>query len=503
MGIIKLSLKNKNNLKEDEYRSSRIKKLEELKDAGVEPYPSKFIKTNSTNELQEKYKDLSDGEEIQDIVKIAGRIKSIRNSGMFIDLYDPNGKIQVFSHEEKVSLNAKAVLKNLDVGDFIGVEGNIRRTKRGELTVNSKDIVILSKSLRPLPEKYHGLSDIELKYRYRHLDLIMNSDSCDVLKKRSLIISEIRRFLIDQGFLEVETPMLHPIPGGAAARPFITHHNALDMKLYLRIAPELYLKRLIIGGISEKVFEINRTFRNEGISTTHNPEFTLMEIYQAYADYKDMMSLVESIVTSTAKKIIGSLKVNYAGNEIDLTPPWPCESMINLIKKYTGVDFLELTDLNASKEAALKIGVDVQSALSWGKVVEDVFEKKVQINLVQPIHVKDYPLDISPLAKVRSDNDLLTERFETFVNCDEIANAFSELTDPIDQKNRFIKQASQRVAGNEDAHRMDEDFIVALEQGMPPTGGLGIGIDRLVMLLTDSQNIRDVILFPTLRKKNG
>lgn len=487
---------------ENIFRDTRIGKAQEIRDAGIDPYPYHFEKTHNIDDLQKRYDHLETGEETQNQVRVAGRIRSMRNNGMFIDLRDASGKIQIFSHKDHLSETQLQFLKLLDIGDFIGVTGIIRRTPRGELTINAQHIELLCKALLPLPEKYHGLSDVETRYRQRYLDLIMNEESRETLRKRSQIIAAIRRFLLDRDFLEVETPMLQSIPGGAAARPFVTHHNALDMDLYLRIAPELYLKRLIIGGLSERVFEINRNFRNEGISTRHNPEFTMLELYQAYADYNDMMTLTEELVSYAAEQVLGSKKVMFNGREIDFTSPWPRKSMVDLVKEETGVDFLEITAPKVAREAAKKLGVAVKDTDNWGKVVEAVFGEKVEPQLLQPTHVTNFPLDISPLAKVHRDNPLLTERFETFVNAWEIANAFSELTDPLDQRARFEAQVKERESGDDEAQRMDHDFLTALEYGMPPAGGLGIGIDRLIMLLTDSPSIRDVIAFPTLRRKN-
>ncbi|MBU6475367.1 MAG: lysine--tRNA ligase [Alphaproteobacteria bacterium] len=478
---------------------AKIENMKQLQARGVTPYPYHFEVTHHAAGLQEKYKDIANGTETSDRVTVAGRMMSNRNSGMFIDLKDVSGKIQIFSHKDHLSPETLEHLGYFDIGDIIGVTGLVRRTPRGELTINAEKITLLTKSIRPLPEKYHGLHDVELKYRKRYVDLIMNDESRATFKKRSQIISFIRQALADENFMEVETPMLHPIAGGANAKPFLTHHNALDMQLYLRIAPELYLKRLVVGGF-ERVFEINRCFRNEGISVKHNPEFTSVEIYQAYADYNDMMSLTERLIVGAVKATHnGETKVKYGDNEIDFKAPWPRKSMTGLVKDKTGVDFMEITDAAKAAAAAEKLGVSVKPGSNWGEVVESVFGEKVEETLIQPIHVTDMPKDISPLAKVHRDNDILTERFETYVNAWEVANAFSELNSPFDQLDRFKKQVEAREAGNEEAQMLDEDFVEALEYGLPPTGGLGIGIDRLVMLLTDSASIRDVIAFPTLR----
>lgn len=483
------------------YRDTRLQKTEELRSMGVNPYPYKFNKTHDAAELQKKYEGLETGQETQDEVRVAGRVMSIRNSGMFIDLLDTTGRIQIFSHKDNLNESQQAVIKLLDLGDIIGVSGLVRRTPRGELTINASDVQVLCKSLQTLPEKYHGLHDVEMRYRQRYVDLIMNEDTRLTLRNRFKIIQALREFLLKQGFLEVETPMLHVIPGGAAAKPFETHHNALDMELFLRIAPELFLKRLVVGGLAERVFEINRSFRNEGISTRHNPEFTMMELYQAYADYNDMMDLTEAIFEYVAQTVFGATTFNFEGKEISFKRPWVRKSMTDLVKEHTGVDFLGIHDLSEAQKAAKGLGVDIKDANSWGKVVLAVFEDKVEHTLVQPTHVIDLPLDISPLAKVHREDPRLTERFESFINAWEVANAFSELTDPVDQRARLEAQVADREAGDEEAHYLDEDFINALEYGLPPTGGLGIGIDRMAMLMTDSASIRDVIAFPTMRKK--
>lgn len=483
-------------------RQARIDKLDAWQKLGHNPYPYHYEKSHRNAALQEQYQGLENGVETEDVVSVAGRVMALRNSGMFIDLQDDTGKIQVFSHKENLSPELLEALKLVDIGDIIGAKGTIRRTPRGELSVKCTSFQILSKSILPLPEKYHGLTDIETRYRQRYLDLIMNPESRDTLVKRSRIISEIRKLLLDKGFLEVETPMLQTIAGGAAAKPFITHHNTLDIDMYLRIAPELFLKRLIVGGISERVFELNRNFRNEGISPRHNPEFTMMELYQAYADYNDMMDLTEEIVTTVAQTVLGTTQINFQGTEINLAGPWPRKSMIQCVLEETGIDFSTIQTDEEARAAAKKLHVEVEEYESWGYVLEKVFEVKVEHKLIQPIHITDYPREISPLAKAHRDNPRLVERFETRVNGWEIANAFSELSDPLDQRQRFESQMAQRESGYDEAHQMDEDYITALEYGMPPCGGLGIGIDRLIMILTDSPNIRDVIAFPTLKPKS-
>ncbi len=498
----------------EQIRQTRIQKLTDLADRGINPYPYKFDKDIYAADLQEKYKNLDAGVETEDRYSVAGRVMAIRNTGMFIDLMDPTGKIQIFSHKENLSEDDMKTLKTLDIGDIAGFTGTVRRTPRGELSIKAQSLKLLSKALLPLPNKqiskekmeelshFHGLSDVELKYRQRYVDLIVNEDSRDTFKKRSLIIQKIREFLAQKGYMEVETPILQTMASGANARPFNTHHNALEMDLTLRIALELYLKRLIVGGVSERVYEIGKCFRNEGIDTRHNPEFTMIELYQAYADYNDMMELTENMVAYVAKEVLGTLKIQYGENEIDLTPPWDRKTMLGAIKDATGVDFMEIYTPEHAVQTARSLNVQVEDNMNWGQVVEAVFEEKVEPGLIQPCHIIDYPREISPLAKVHRDNDRLTERFETRVNGWEIANAFSELTDPIDQRMRFEAQAQAKALGDEEAMEIDEDFINALEYGMPPTGGMGMGIDRLVMLLTNSPSIRDVIAFPTMRNKD-
>lgn len=481
-------------------RQGRIQKLTDLADKGINPYPYSYNKNANAQDLQEKYKDLAVGEETEDYYSVAGRIMAMRNSGMFIDLMDASGKIQVFCHKENMDEEAVKTLKLIDIGDIVGFYGSIRRTPRGELSIKVKNYKLLSKALLSLPEKFHGLTDVETRYRQRYVDLIVNEESRNTLRKRSLIVQKIREYLTKQGFLEVETPMLHPQAGGATAKPFITHHNSLDMDMVLRIAPELYLKRLMVGGLSEKIFEINRSFRNEGLSPKHNPEFTMIELYQAYVDYNEMMALAENMVSSIAQDVLGTMKIKFGDREIDLTPPWDRKTMLGAIKEYTGIDFNTYYTAQEAAEQAKKMNIEVEETDNWGQILDKIFEEKVEPHLIQPIHIIDYPRDISPLAKVHRDNDRLTERFETRINGWEICNAFSELTDPLDQRNRFEKQAKAKALGDEEACDIDEDFINALEYGMPPTGGMGMGIDRLVMLLTDSQTIREVIAFPTMRK---
>lgn len=487
---------------QESIRNIRLQKLTEFADKGINPYPYTFDRSASAASLQEKYKDLQAGEETDDHYSVAGRIMAMRNTGMFMDLVDSTGKIQVFCHKEYMNEGQIKDLKLLDVGDIIGVHGTIRRTPRGELSIKARDFKILSKSLLPLPEKFHGLTDVETRYRQRYLDMIVNKDVRDTFKKRSEIIQFIRSYLTAQGFLEVETPMLQTMSGGASARPFETFHNALDMPMFMRIAPELHLKRLMVGGVSEKIFELNRNFRNEGIDTRHNPEFTMLELYQAYVDYNEMMILTENMVSEAALKILGTTKITFQGKEIDLTPPWDRMTMLGAIKKFTGVDFSEMYDMNEIASEAKKLGIETEENDNWGKVLDKIFEEKVEPHLIQPVHIMDYPREISPLAKIHRDNPRLVERFETRINGWEISNAFSELTDPIDQRGRFEAQARAKALGDEEACGIDEDYITALEYGLAPCGGLGIGIDRLIMILTDSPTIRDVIAFPTMRPRD-
>ena len=486
---------------EDPLRAARLAKLEGLRELGIDPYPYAFARTDEASEIDRRYAGLAAGAETGEQVRVAGRIRAIRNSGMFIDLHDPSGKIQIFCHRDHLDPQNLAAVRLLDIGDLIGVEGLVRRTPRGELTVNATAVSVLAKTLRPLPEKYHGLADVELRYRQRYLDLIMNPESRDTLRRRSRIVAALRNHLVTRGYLEVETPMLHSIPGGASAKPFVTHHNALDIDLYLRIAPELHLKRLVVGGLADKVFEINRCFRNEGLSPRHNPEFTSLELYEAYVDYHAMMELAEELITVAAETVLGTLRIGYAGTEIDLSPPWPRRSMAELVEEATGVDFLTFDTGEDARHAASTLGVALTGGENWGQVLEAVFGARVEDRLIAPTHVIGFPRDISPLAKADRNDPRLAERFETYIYGWEVANAFSELTDPQDQRARFEAQMRARAAGDEEAQLLDEDYVTALEYGLPPCGGLGIGIDRLVMLLTDSPSIRDVIAFPTLRPR--
>lgn len=482
-------------------REAREQKLEALRKRGIEPYPHKFQRSHQAQELQDKYAALENGVETTDEVAVAGRIMAMRNNGLFIDIQDASGKIQVFCHKESMDADELSKLDLYDIGDIIGAHGTIRRTPRGELSVRAKDTVILCKTLLPLPEKYHGLTDIEQRYRQRYLDLIMNEESRETLRKRSKIVSFIRRHMESLGAIEVETPIFNAILGGANARPFTTHHNALDADFYLRIATELPLKRLIVGGLSDSVFEIGRLFRNEGISIKHNPEFTTIESYHSYMDYFDIMDITEDLIRKACMEVNGTMEVQMGDNLIDFSKPFARRSMIDLVKDATGVDFMQFDNAISARTFAASLGVKTEPYASWGDVVAAVFDEKVEHTLIQPTHVTETPMDISPLAKVHRDNPRLVERFETYINGWEIVNAFSELNDPKIQLARFEEQVASKEAGNEEAQMLDDDFVTALEYGMPPTGGWGMGIDRLTMLLTGSHNIRDVIAFPTLKPK--
>lgn len=481
----------------------RRQKLEALKEAGIEPYPTKYDRTHLASELQDQYKDIEPGTDLEDVVRVAGRIMARRGQGKlaFVDLVDASGKIQLAMSLDKLGEASMTNLDLLDRGDIIGVEGTVRRTKRGELSVAANSWTFLSKCLKPLPDKWDGLADVEMRYRQRYLDLIVNPDVKDAFMKRALAIRTIRRILDGQGFMEVETPMLQAIPGGAAARPFNTYHNTLEMPLHLRISPELYLKRLVVGGF-EKVYDLNKNFRNEGISTRHNPEFTMVEMYQAYGDYHTMMNLAEELVTGVLMETVGSLQVPYQGTTLDFTRPWRRATMAELVNEKLNVK-VEQMDVAALKALAEQVHAKMPHQLTHGHLVNEIFEATCEDALIQPTFVIDHPVEISPLAKRKPQNPALTERFEIFVAGRELGNAFSELNDPVDQRGRFEEQLKEREAGNEEAHSVDEDYLNALELGLPPTGGMGIGIDRLVMLVTDSASIRDVILFPHMRPREN
>ena len=485
---------------ENIHRESRLAKLQALQEKGYNPYPYCFKPNAYAADLQAKYADLPAGENTEDRYTIAGRAMAVRNSGMFIDLKDVTGKIQVFCHKSHLPEEGLELLKSLDVGDLVGISGFVRRTPRGELSIAAEKFDIIGKSLQPLPEKFHGLTDIEARYRQRYVDFIMNDDSREIFKKRCKITSAIRHYFEQHNFLEVETPMLQTIMGGANAKPFITHHNTLDMDLYLRIAPELYLKRLVVGGF-DRVFEIGRNFRNEGIDKKHNPEFTALEAYQAYADYNDMAELIPDLLRFVCKEVNGSETVTVNGTDIDLSKPFERKSIVELVKEYAGIDLMQAENVEQAKEMAKSAGVDASDCSNWGKVVQLVFDEKVEPKLIQPILVMDMPRDISPLAKVHRSNPRLVEHFDAYVGGMEVGCAYSELSNPLDQKARFDAQCAEREAGDEEAQMLDEDYVVALENALPPTGGMGMGIDRLAILLTGADTIRDVIAFPTLRNK--
>lgn len=482
---------------------AKLAKRDAMRAAGLNPYPHDYKRDAMAADLQEKYKDLADGSETEDTVSVAGRVMAERNNGMFIDLMDTSGRIQIFCHKDSMSDDELAKLKFLDIGDIIDATGTIRRTPRGELSVRCKQINILTKSTMPLPDKYHGLTDIEQRYRQRYIDLIMNEESKKTLLIRSKILRFLRDYLNESGAIEVETPMLQPIMGGASAKPFITHHNSLGHDFYLKIACELYLKRLLVGGLAEHVFEIGRYFRNEGLSQKHNPEFTAAEGNVLYKDYNDMMELVEDMVSKAVYHIHGSYEIEFKGQTLNFQAPWKRQSMCDAVKEHTGIDFLEIDDAETARTKAREHGLGhVDPNWNWGQVVEEVFAEYVEPKLVQPTHITDYPYEISPLAKVHQENDRLVERFESFVSGWEIANAFTEITDPDYQYDRFMEQVAQKEAGDEEAQMLDEDYINALRIGLPPNGGWGLGIDRLVIMLTQSESIKDVLCFPTLKPKN-
>ncbi len=489
----------------NELIQQRFKKLAEISAMGTKPYAGRFDVSTSAQALIDAYgnttKEELEAKRIE--VVIAGRIVAMRSFGKagFGHIQDGSGRIQVYFQKNTLGEDRYALFKKIDIGDFIGVKGFLFRTKTNELTVEMEEFTLLSKSLRPLPEKWHGLTDVELRYRQRYVDLIVNPEVKNVFMLRTKIVQAIRSFLNARGYLEVETPMMQSIPGGATAKPFKTHHNALDMDLYLRIAPELYLKRLLVGGF-ERVYEINRNFRNEGISTRHNPEFTMLEFYTAYADYRYLLDLTEQMVSQVAQEVLGTTDVEYEGHKISLAPPWKRVTYLDSLRQ-AGVPDEVLIDAGKARDYAKKLGANLKGGEPLGKILNEIFEALVEPKLIQPTFVTDYPTDISPLSKKCDENPDYVERFELFVVGRELANAFSELNDPVDQKERFQKQVTEREAGDEEAHQMDEDFIRALEYGMPPAAGEGIGIDRLVMLLTGSNSIRDVILFPQMKKEKS
>lgn len=485
-------------IKNDHILMDKWKKVEDIKKMGIDPFGKKYDKVNMVKDLLDSNPE--DGKEF----KTAGRIMSFREQGkaVFFHLEDQTGKIQVYIRQDEVGEELFSLIKYAAVGDIVGVTGKLFVTQKGELTLRGNGFTLLSTNIRPLPEKYHGLTDVEIRYRKRYLDLIVNRDVKDTFIKRNMIMNELRNYLNERAFMEVETPMMHPILGGAAARPFVTHHNALDMELYLRIAPELYLKRLIVGGF-DRVYEVNRNFRNEGISTRHNPEFTMMELYMAYADYIDMMNLTEGLISHLAKKVLGTTTVEYNGKTLVLEN-FKRIHMVDLIKDITGVDFWEIRDFEVAKEIAKKHHVQVAPHMnSIGYIINEFFEQKCEEHVIQPTFVYGHPVEISPLAKGNDKDSRFTDRFELFIDAREYGNAFTELNDPADQRKRLEDQVEEVMRGNDEAMPViDDDFIEALEYALPPTGGLGIGIDRLVMLLTGSPSIRDVILFPQMKNRD-
>ena len=479
----------------------RRDKLEHLKAIGKNPFEIlKYDQTHHSKDIKDNFEEM-EGKD----VSIAGRIMSFRDMGKasFCDIQDRYGRVQTYIKQDEIGEEEYKLFKTYDIGDIVGIKGFVFRTKRGEISVHAKQVSLLCKSLQPLPEKWHGLKDTEMRYRQRYVDLIVNEEVRDTFYKRTQIIKAIREFLDAKDYIEVDTPILATIASGAAARPFITHSNALDIDLYLRIATELYLKRLIVGGF-ERVYEMGKDFRNEGIDVRHNPEFTMIELYQAYADYNDMMELTENLVAYCAEKVLGTTKINYQGTELDLTPPWNRLTMVDAVKKYSGVDFNEIKTDEEAREMAVKLKVvdELKKKLkdcTKGDILNAAFEVYAEEHLIQPTFILDYPVEISPLTKKKNDDPTMTERFEAFIFAREVANAYSELNDPIDQQERFEQQANDKELGDDEAYATDDDFVNSLMVGMPPTGGLGIGIDRIIMFLTDSYSIRDVILFPTMK----
>ncbi|MEJ5186526.1 MAG: lysine--tRNA ligase [Candidatus Geothermincolales bacterium] len=489
---------------ENELYRRRLEKLEAWKEKGVSPYALRFDKADLASDLQDRFRELPAGDGSGYRTSVAGRIMALRRHGKatFADLQDNGGRIQLLASLDGLGEEGYEDFQFLDIGDFVGVRGEVFRSRRGELTVRVEEFTLLSKSLRPLPEKWHGLRDVELRFRRRYLDLLVNPETRERVLARTRVIKELRRFLDERGFVEVETPMLHPIPGGAAARPFKTYHNALGQELYLRIAPELYLKRCVVGGL-EKVYELNRNFRNEGISYKHNPEFTMLEFYWAYADYHDLAAFLEEMLSEVITAVKGTLEFTYQGREMGFRPPWRRVRFLEALSERLGVEVSPDTPLEKLVDMAEDHGITVERGWGKGKVMAELFEKLVEPELWEPTLVMDYPKEISPLAREHRDDPFLVERFELIAAGRELANAFSELIDPLDQRSRFEEQLRLREKGDEEAHRIDLDFLMALEYGMPPTGGLGLGVDRLVMLLTDSHSIREVVLFPHLRPEEA
>ena len=481
----------------NEQMQVRIDKMHKIEEHGWKPFGYRFLYTHRAADIAAQFDELSEKETE---VKMAGRIMAIRGHGKtcFMDMQDKTGRIQVYVRKDVIGEENYALIKLMDIGDTVGITGTAFRTHMGELSIKANSVEMLSKSLRPLPEKWHGLKDVETRYRQRYVDLIVNPEVRDTFVKRSQIIRSVREVLDSHDFLEVETPILNTIAGGAAARPFISYHNALDMQVYMRIAPELYLKRLIVGGM-DRVYEMGRVFRNEGIDNRHNPEFTSVEIYQAFADYRDMMDLTEEVVVKTAEKVLGTTTINYEGTTIELASPWKRMSMIEAVKEYSGKDFTDVTDLEEARAIAKELNVAIEPSFGIGKIINACFEEYVEDKLIQPTFITGHPKEISPLAKSNPENPEITDRFEAYIYGREICNGFTELNDPIDQKERFLKQVEERANGDEEANMMDEDFVNALEYGLPPTGGLGIGIGRLGMCLSNSSTIREVLFFPTMK----
>ena len=479
-------------------REARLAKLKAMQEQGQDPFAeTKYERTHLAETLQEHFEEL-EGES----VTVAGRLMAIREHGKsaFADLADGSGRVQLFARLNELGEEPFAQFRDLDLGDIVGARGSLMKTRSGEVSVLLEEFTLLAKSLRPLPEKFHGLTDVETRYRQRYLDLIVNEEVREVFEKRARMIARLRRSLDERGFVEFSTPSLQPIYGGANARPFTTHHNALDMRLYMRIAPELYLKRLLVGGF-EKVYEIGPMFRNEGVDARHNPEFTMLEAYQAYADHEDMMALFEGLVAELAEEVCGGKTFTYRGNEIDVAPPWRRLPLLDAVEEATGVDFKELASDEEARAACAELELGDTEADTWGALLDKAFDRYVQPELIQPTFVVDYPVAISPLAKSKPDEPDTTFRFEPFIGGEELGNAFAELNDPLDQRRRFEQQAAAREAGDEEAHPLDEDFVTALEYGMPPAGGMGKGVDRLAMLLLDAANLREIIAFPLLRAR--
>ncbi|MDD5127753.1 MAG: lysine--tRNA ligase [Dehalococcoidales bacterium] len=486
----------------DQIAQSRQQKLERLRERGVSPYPNSFHRTHAAAEAIALLEKQSAETPEKPGVTVAGRIMANRAMGKisFLDLRDSSGKIQLFLNTKNLSEAQLELLKDLDIGDIIGASGGVFRTRTNEPTIEVKDFTVLAKSLQPLPEKWHGLADVDKRQRQRYIDLIANTEVADVFRTRSKIITAVRQFLNERGFTEVETPVLQPAAGGALAKPFITHHNALDQEFYLRIALELHLKRLIVGGL-DKVYELGRVFRNEGISTKHNPEFTMLESYEAYADYHDVMAMTEQMISGVCRQVLGTTEVKWGDHTIDFKSPWPRLSLHEAVKEYSGIDFVKYPRAEALRGVMQEKGIQPDLNKNWAKLVDELVSTFVEPKLIQPTFLTDYPASMSPLAKSKPGEERVVERFEAIAGCMEIANAFTELNDPLEQRQRFEDQLKERQGEGEEKWTIDEDFLTALEYGMPPTGGLGVGIDRLVMLLTNQQSIREVILFPAMREK--